>query len=240
MIDFIGVIKTVKGVLDLVSAKAALSRWVIAFCLVAVGELGVKNNCFVLEQQDRDLISAVHTGRETAGKDSFALSLFNQRIQETRDGLERKGTISIPAEDLNSAALKMMSEVKLRMEATSSAKDWWKEKFGNEYLQRNNALGGLIRRYFLYENLEELVALRPVLEAQSKAGIQVYVAPLDRSAQLVDYVIIDDRIAGELPLNRDRNPVRANFYFDKDQIERIKERIAAISVHAERFVPSSQ
>ena len=242
MIDIIGAVKATKDILDFVSLqtnKLEIAKYGFACCLVAVCTYGINNDCVIVRPEDRELIRAVHVGRETAGRDPFAAWLLSQRLRATRSGLERRGTITIPAAELNLAALKMMSEVQFRMLATSSAKGWWKHKFGNEYLERNTnaALRKDITRIFLYANRDELAALGPVLEAQIKAGIQVFVAPLDPSAPLAeDYVVIDDRMAGRLTLTLDRNPVQADFYFDKDKIDEIKQRISAISADARPFV----
>ena len=246
MIDIIGAVKATKDVLDFISLqtnKLEIAKYGVACCLVAACTCGINNNCLIIREQDRQLIEAVHAGRDTAGRDPFAAWLLSQRLRATRSSLERRGTITIPAAELNLAALKMMSEVQFRMLATSSAKGWWKHEFGNEYLARNTnlAIRKDITRIFLYANQDELAALSPVLEAQIKAGIQVFVAPLDPSAPLAeDYVVIDDRIAGRLTLTLDRNPVQADFYFDKDKIEEIKQRISAISADARPFAAKAE
>lgn len=246
MIDVMGAVKTTKDILDFISLqtnKGEIAKYGLACCVVAVGMYGVTNDCVIVREQDRELMRAVHLGRDTAGKDPFAAWLLSQRLRATRSGLERPGTITIPAAELNLAALKMMNEVQFRMLATSSAKGWWKHEFGDEYLARNTNVAGQkdITRIFLYANQDELAALRPVLQAQSKAGIRVYVAPLDPNAPLAeDYVVIDNRMAGRLMLSLDRNPVQADFYFDKDKIEEIKQRITAIFINATQFVAAGQ
>jgi hypothetical protein len=242
MIDIVGAVRATKEVLDVISVtgnKREVARYGLACCLVAGCTFGITNDYFVLREQDRELIRAVHAGHETAGKNQFAAWLLEQRLRETRNGLERRGTITIPASELNLAALKMMNEVQFRMLATSSAKGWWNHEFGNEYMARNTNLAVRkdITRIFLYANESELASLRPVLEAQLRAGIQVYIAPLDANATLAeDYVVVDDRMAGRLTLTLDRNPVQADFYFDKEKIEEIKQRISAISANARQFV----
>jgi len=242
MIDIIGAVKATKDVLDFISLqtnKLDIAKYGVACCLVAVCTYGIANDCLIIREQDRELIRAVHAGRDTAGRDPFAAWLLSQRLRATRSGLERRGTITIPAAELNLAALKMMSEVQFRMLATSSAKGWWKHEFGDEYLARNTnvAIRKEITRIFLYANRDELAALSPVLEAQLKAGIQVFVAPLDPSAPLAeDYVVIDDRLAGRLTLTLDRNPVQADFYFDREKVDEIKQRISAICADARPFV----
>lgn len=217
MMDIIGAVKATKDVLDIIllpSNKRALGRYGVACSLVAVCTLGVTNDFFVIREQDRELVRAIHAGRDTAGKNAFAAWLLEHRLQATRNELEQRGTITIPAAELNLAALKMMSEIQFRMIATSSAKGWWKHEFGDEYLARNTNLASRkdITRIFLYANEVELASLRPVLETQLKAGIRVFVAPLDPSSPLAeDYVVVDDRIAGRLVLTLDRNPCEGTF-----------------------------
>ncbi len=246
MIDVIGAVKATKDVLDVISwpaNKLEIAKYAAACCLVAACGYAVANDYFIAGDQDRELIRAVHSGRETAAVDPFAAWLLNESLRSTQSGLERRGVITVPAAELNLAALKMMSEVQFRMLATSSDKSWWKHKFGDEYQERNtNAANRIeITRIFLYANRDELASLRPVLEAQRKSGIRVFVAPLDPNASLAeDYVVIDNRLAGRLRLSLDRNPVQADFYFDKDKIEEVKQRISLISANARPFLPESE
>lgn len=245
MIDVMGAVEATKGILDILSLqikKGEIAKYGVACCLVAACTYMLTNDCLIFQEQDRELMQAVHAGRKTAGKNPFAAWLLNERLRATRSGLERPGAITIPAAELNLAALKMMGEVQFRMLATSSAKGWWKHEFGDAYLARNTNLASrkAITRIFLYANQDELAALQPVLAAQLKAGIQVFVAPLDPNVPLAeDYVVIDDRMAGRLTLTLDRNPVQADFYFDKDKIDEIKQRIFEISSNAQPFLAES-
>jgi hypothetical protein len=234
----LGTIKGVKELLDLMSTlndKHGMVRYAFACSTVGMGIFMFANSYVIYERQDRDLIQVVHTARQTAGMNSFAKWLLDERLRATKTGLERKGSIAVPAPELHRAALKMMSEVRFRMLATSSAKGWWKHDFGDEYQASNVDVAGHkdITRIFLYASGEELAALRPVLEAQKRAGINVFVAPLDVTSPLAeDYVVIDDRFAGRLILSLDRNPVRAEFYFDKEKIDEIQQQIRAIAATA--------
>jgi hypothetical protein len=64
----------------------------------------------------------------------------------------------------------------------------------------------------------------------------VWIAPLDPKSPLAeDYVIIDDRIAGRLTLSLDRNPVQAQFYFDKDKVDEIRAQIQLVAANAQRY-----
>src|SRR5579863_8062172 len=160
MIDVIGTVKATKDVLDLISwpaNKLEIAKYLAACCLVAACAYGVKNDYFIADDQDRELIRAVHSGRETAGADPFAAWLLNECLRSTQSDLERRGTITIPAAELNLAALKMMGEVQFRMLATSSAKGWWTHNFGadNQHRNRNAANRIEITRIFLYANRDE-------------------------------------------------------------------------------------
>jgi len=247
MIEMIpGIARVMKDLWEFISTqkdKPGLVRYGFACTLAGVFAYLLSSDCIAYRCEDRQLLQAVHTGRRTAAKDTFAEWLLNQRIQATRDGLATEGAIVVPTGDLNRTALRMMREVHSNLLATSSAKGWWEHEFGDKYQRENEMLVNqrTITRIFLYANKEELAALRPVLEAQKKARINVYIAPLDQSLPLgEDYVVIDDRIAGRLKLSGNRSPLQAEFYFDKERVDAVKQQIELIAKKAQPYSPDAQ
>jgi len=189
---------------------------------------------------DRGVAAMIQAARDTAKKDTFAEWLLNEQLYELRHALDGKGrTFRVSAGDLDEAALQMMNHVGSEMIATSSAKDWWKRKSGSDYQSVNTSLGSVkkITRIFLYETDDELRDLAPVLREQKNAHITVLTAPInDLFKPAADYVLIDNgRIAGKLILSRKREPIEAEFYFDKQDIEHVRTEISLIMARAEAF-----
>src|SRR6476620_11557453 len=100
------------------------------------------------------------------------------------------------------------------MLATSSDLMWWTSRSGEQYQNENVKASQRkhIVRYFRYADNKEFQAWKPILEAQKAALIEVWTAPL--KGELADYVVVDDQFAGKLVLALNRDPIRAEFYFD--------------------------
>jgi len=83
MLDLIGAAKVAKDLLEFFAAltnKREIAKYMSACCLAALSVDALANNCIVIHQQDRNFVQAIHQGRDTAGKDSFANWLLKERL----------------------------------------------------------------------------------------------------------------------------------------------------------------
>jgi hypothetical protein len=238
----LGLMKAFQDVFDLVKDihvdKEAMSKYLrvlITFATFATTCSGLF--VYFSAPPEKELVSYLQDAQRGVKSSAFADWLLKKRIYELKDSIRDHGkTFRVPNSELDVTTLKMMDFVNESMVATSSDLAWWQTHCDYSAKNANLATARKITRIFLYRSESELQSLAPVLQAQKDQGIEVFTAPVQDNDRPVDYVVIDHgTIAGRLILGKDRKPIRAEFNFDKADIDSVQDRIDVIRARAKRF-----
>lgn len=112
--------------------------------------------------------------------------------------------------------------------------DYWKERYGTEYMRFNrdaHARGARIERIFVLRDEQHLAEKKPILIQQS-AFAKVYVCKLDSSSltqdEHRDFFVINEEIAAEFHFSPNQILLGIDLITDKLEVRRLKEMIVGI------------
>jgi hypothetical protein len=132
----------------------------------------------------------------------------------------REGYIEIPDKnEVVVVTLRLLDKAQQSVRATSyiDPKEWWGSEIAqayNEKLKATKQHVGVFQRIFIVGSTDEAKMLKPVMDAQEKAGLEVrYVCAASIPAdQRDDFIIVDSSVAAQLILNEQRHFKNAQFF----------------------------
>lgn len=145
-----------------------------------------------------------------------------ERMAAFIDDLENR-EIKISEGDAALFAIKNFETARISIDATSyvNPEQWWINKDGtisNEgtnYIKKNAEAvrrGIKVRRVFIFDSKNEELTMKKVLEANRKAGVEVYTAfrsSLPKTIGSFDFLSVDGKLAAELVTDRNSRDYNA-------------------------------
>jgi hypothetical protein len=139
--------------------------------------------------------------------------------------------------------LKLLGAAQRKVQATSyiDPHEWWVSSIAPTYeegLKTTRQRIGLYQRIFIVGSIEEGKALKPIMEMQQRAGVEVkYICASSLTAdKRDDFIIIDSSVAGELILNERRQFSKARFFPTTVRAQDFEKRFENLWIAA--IVPS--
>lgn len=151
------------------------------------------------------------------------------------------GRFEISKERVLFHASRMIEAASSKIIATSYVKnsDWWDTVEGRRYLDLNLTKAQRVRieRIYIFTSQNELEASRAMMTDQRNAGITVYYLFASELGYEygADFIVIDDRLSGELQLTPDKGMRGAYFYCDAENIKRVNAYLANLRSSAKKF-----
>ncbi len=210
---------SIESALDglMIAATLGLALTIIATTLTIQSGLGAITK-IVEDAPEFSVMQALGNARIAIDdiSETSAKEIFTDFIKTETDDFQTKLTaiqnheIEIPKEKAMLFGESVFTAAKKSVYTTSyvSPSSWWLTTEGNAYFLKNEAAlkrSVSISRIFIYANDSELRDLKPILQKQKNAGVTVFSIQASKLPERMsrDIIIVDDRLVGELILDKD-------------------------------------